>query len=149
MVFIRYTYRKTPLDSTLGKLASVTPLKSALTDEHRVLPCLDRNHPLASPLSPRPPKILFASSLESSLTRKGGTLPLLARSPVRFYAGRGLTSAASTSTATERWISSSETTTRIPLFFRFSTPSSPAKGPQFIRTRRPTIKNGCGSARSP
>src|SRR6266567_6068288 len=66
--------------------------------------------------------------------------------PVQLYPPTGRTSAMSTSTATERWISSSEMTTRRLLFFRFSTPSSPAKGPAVIRTRRPTVRNGCGSA---
>src|SRR6266567_6846340 len=56
------------------------------------------------------------------------------------------TSAVSTSTATDLWISSSETTTRKLLFFRFRMPSSPANVPPVIRTRRPTARKGCGPA---
>jgi len=35
--------------------------------------------------------------------------------------------------ATDRWINSSDTTTRRLFFFPFNTPSSPAKGPPAIR----------------
>ena len=52
----------------------------------------------------------------------------------------GSSSSASTSTATDRIIRSSEITNRAPFFFRARTPSIPASGPVLTRTRRPTVK---------
>jgi len=40
----------------------------------------------------------------------------------------------------------SVSTTRIPLFFRITIPSTPASAPALIRTRWPTVNKGCGSA---
>ncbi len=123
------------------KSIAASPLESALTGQHRVLACFSRNHPLVNPLECALTRNRSASPLECALTKKQGVGAL------KPYPTFGNTSATSTSTATDRWISSRETTTRRLLFFRFRIPSSPANGPPVIRTRRPTVKNGCGSAR--
>src|ERR1700730_15644887 len=97
----------------------------------------------------------FFDCLTYESTRNRHTTPHLKSFRIRFYAfrasksfrirfyekhrGRGgtspfpqttaCTSAASTSTATDLWISSSDTTTRSALFFCFRIPCSPVNGP--------------------
>ena len=52
--------------------SALTPLDSALTDEHRVLPCFGRNHPPASPLESTLTGNRAVTPLDSALTKKGG-----------------------------------------------------------------------------
>ena len=53
-------------------LVTLSPLQSALTNKHRVLPCFGRNYPSVSSLESALPQNPSASPLESALTKKGG-----------------------------------------------------------------------------
>src|SRR6267378_4139246 len=105
------------------------------------------------------PQMLYRNHLQKQLNSldaltknqgEGSVLPILVH-PKRFVrrelAPSASTSAASTSTATARWISSIEITTRKFPFRRSRIPTVPASGPLLTLTFCPAVKYGCGSGR--